>query len=98
MYLQTKTEVCNSEEDTLGLPLECVTISMVIKLSELVGAREFVIDGRLDPSKAVVILKTGEGYGIHTPYSKVVSLLCPPQDVTAPMEFPSSDPIFEPTR
>ena len=98
MYLQTKTEVVNTEEDNLGLDAERIPINIVLKLSELIGVREFVEDGKMHPDRAVVILKTGEEYGILTPYRQIVALLCPPQDVTAPMEFPPSDSIFEPIR
>lgn len=94
MYLQTKTEVTNAEENSLGLTPEYITINMILKLSELIGVREFVIDGKLDPSRAVVILKTGEEYGILTPYRQVVSLLYPPPGETTAIY----DITFEPTR
>jgi len=96
MFLKTKTEVFNSEETNLGLPPEYRTIEMVLKLDHLIGVRQAIIDGKLSHNQCVVILQTGEEYHILTPFAQVVALLCPPQDVTAPMEFPSSDPIFEP--
>lgn len=83
MFLKTKTEVYNSEESNLGLTPDYVTIEMVLRLDYIVGVRQFVVDGRLDIDRSVVILQTGEEYGILTPYAQVVALLCPPVEYTS---------------
>ena len=83
MFLKTKTEVYNSEETNLGLAPDYVTIEMILKLEYLVGVRQFVVDGKLDRSRCVVILQTGEEYEILTPYAEVVALLTPPVEHTS---------------
>lgn len=83
MFLKTKTEVYNSEETNLGLTPDYVTIEMLFNLEHLVGVRQFVVDGKLDRSRCVVILQTGEEYGILTPFAEVVALLAPPVEHTS---------------
>lgn len=82
MFLQTKIEVYDKAAEDMGIEPEVLITDMVVDLSYIIGVRELVSDGHIDRTKAIVILRGGEEFHIHTPYSQVVSKLCPPQQIT----------------
>jgi hypothetical protein len=82
MFLQTKIELVNSSQEQLGITPDTTLVNMVLRLSDIVGVRECIVNDKLSFTSSVVILQTGEEFLIETPYSKVVSLLCPPTTFT----------------
>lgn len=79
MLLQSKVDLYDSltENDNLGISSDPFPVSITILLDQIAGIRQIIPNesNKVDHSRTKVILKCGEEFEIHTPYTETLQIL-----------------------